>query len=173
MFGEDLLDGLADEQQAAPEDHIMLNELRIKCTMALLLCLDCDHRAAYVLGDILELEHMQAAEILDITSVNFRKRWSRARADVVGFTAVNCGLANPAAACSCRKRVPVALAQGRIGHSPDVHLSDAPAYSEVQAWAAQLQSQLVAAKLQRATGPLHSPQNYAKAVLKLIERPLN
>jgi RNA polymerase sigma factor (sigma-70 family) len=54
MFAEDLLDGIADEQAMAAEDHVMLNELRIRCTMAMLLCLDREHRAAYVLGDVLE-----------------------------------------------------------------------------------------------------------------------
>lgn len=56
-YSDDLLDGIADEQSAAPEDHVMLNELRLRCTMAMLLCLDRDHRAAYVLGDVLEFEH--------------------------------------------------------------------------------------------------------------------
>jgi RNA polymerase sigma factor (sigma-70 family) len=170
MFADDLLDGLADEGQAAPEDHIMLNELRIKCTMALLLCLDRDHRAAYVFGDILELEHVQSADILKISPVNFRKRLSRARASVLEATAANCGLANPSAACSCRKRLPVALAQGRVGHSPKAELSHKPSFSEVKTFAEKLQPQIAAAKLQRATGPLDSPKDYAESVLRLIER---
>jgi RNA polymerase sigma factor (sigma-70 family) len=171
IFADDLLDGLADERLTAPEDHVMLNEVRIKCTMALLLCLDRDHRAAYVLGDILELEHVEAAGILEITPANFRKRLSRARGSVQDFTAAKCGLANPTAACSCAKRLPAARAKGRVGQSPMPEFSGAPTYARVQADAERLQTELVATKLQQATGPLNSPKDFAKAVLTLIERP--
>ncbi|WP_162930106.1 RNA polymerase sigma factor [Pseudophaeobacter sp. EL27] len=171
MFADDLLSGIADEQIAAPEEHVMLNELRLKCTMAMLLCLDREHRAAYVLGDVLEFEHGAAADVLDITPGTYRKRLSRARARVQDFTAKTCGLASPAAPCSCRKRLPAAMAVGRIGSSPSSDLSDMPRFAEIQALASQTQTDLVAAKLQRATGPLRSPKDYAADVLKLVEPP--
>lgn len=171
MFADDLLDGLVDEQNMAPEDHVMLNELRLRCTMAMLLCLDRDHRAAYVLGEVLELDHAEAAEVLDISPGNFRKRLSRARARVQDFTAATCGLANPDAPCSCRKRLPAALASGRIGFSPSTELSEAPKFSEAKNLASKTQTDLVAAKLQRATGPLTSIKDYAAEVLRLIEPP--
>jgi RNA polymerase sigma factor (sigma-70 family) len=171
MFSEDLLNGLADESNAAPEDHIMLNELRIKCTMAMLLCLDRDHRAAYVLGEILELDHTEAASVLEISSGNFRKRLSRARLSVQDFTAATCGLAAPAAPCSCRKRLPAAMASGRVGTLQSNELSDAPNFDEVQKLASKTETGLIAAKLQRATGPLTPIKDYADAVLKIIEHP--
>ena len=157
MFADDLLDGIADEQHAAPEDHVMLNELRLRCTMAMLLCLDREHRAAYVLGDVLEFEHQAAAEALDITPGTYRKRLSRARSRVQDFTAKTCGLASPTAPCACKKRLPVAMAMGRIGTIPSADLQDAPRFGQIQAQASQTQADLVAAKLQRATGPLRSP----------------
>ncbi len=171
MFAEDLLDGIADEHSAAPEDHVMLNELRLRCTMAMLLCLDRDHRAAYVLGDVLEFEHGEAADVLDITPGTYRKRLSRARARVQEFTAKTCGLATPAAPCSCRKRLPAAMAVGRVGTSPSADLQRAPRFAEIEALASQTQTDLIAAKLQRATGPLTSPKDYAAEVLKLVEPP--
>lgn len=171
VFTDDLLDGIADEQNAAPEDHVMLNELRLRCTMAMLLCLDREHRAAYVLGDVLEFEHGAAADVLDITPGTYRKRLSRARSRVQDFTAKTCGLASPTAPCSCRKRLPAAMAMGRIGTSPSADLRDVPRFSEIQAQASQTQADLVAAKLQRAMGPLRSPKDYAVEVLKLVEPP--
>lgn len=169
MFSDDLLNGLADENAAAPEDHIMLNELRIRCTMAMLLCLDRNHRAAYVLGEILELDHAEASEILDITAASFRKRLSRARLSVQDFTAATCGLASSSAPCSCRKRLPTALAAGRVGASPSKDLADAPGFEAVQALASQTEADLIAAKLQRATGPLTPLKDYAADVLRLVE----
>lgn len=171
MFADDLLDGIADERNAAPEDHVMLNELRLRCTMAMLLCLDRDHRAAYVLGDVLEFEHTAAADILDITPGTYRKRLSRARARVQEFTAKTCGLATPTAPCSCRKRLPAAMSAGRVGTSPSPDLRNAPSFSEVQAQASQTQADLVVAKLQRATGPLTSPKDYAAEVLRIVDPP--
>lgn len=171
MFADDLLNGIADEKNKAPEDHVMLNELRLRCTMAMLLCLDREHRAAYVLGDVLEFDHAAAADVLDITPSTYRKRLSRARTRVQDFTAKACGLASPAAGCSCTKRLPAAMAMGRIGTSPSADLRDAPRFAEVEAMASQTQADLVAAKLQRATGPLNSPKDYAAQVLKLVEPP--
>lgn len=171
MFADDLLNGLADEDNAAPEDHVMLNELRVKCTMAMLLCLDREHRAAYVLGEVLEFDHAEASEVLEISPSNFRKRLSRARTGVQDFTASMCGLANPAAPCSCRKRLPVAMASGRIGTSPSSDLSQAPAFAEVKKLALRSQAVLTAAKLQRATGPLTPLKDYAAEVLKIIKPP--
>ena len=169
MFADDLLDGIADEHNAAAEDHVMLNELRLRCTMAMLLCLDSDHRAAYVLGDVLEFEHKAASEVLDITPSTYRKRLSRARASVQNFTTRICGLASVDAPCSCKKRLPTAMRKGCIGTSPSAGIRDAPLFSEVQALASQTQSDLIVAKLQRATGPLKSPKDYAAEVLKLVE----
>ena len=102
-FSEDLLNGLTDDHHAAPEDHVMLAELRVRCTMAMLLCLDRAHRAAYVLGEIFELDQTEAASILQVSASTYRKRLSRARKSVVDFTARTCGVANPSARCSCRK----------------------------------------------------------------------
>ncbi len=171
MFSDDLLYGLADDRNAAPEDHIMLNEMRIRCTMAMLLCLDRDHRAAYVLGEIMEFEHAEAASILGISPANFRKRLSRARSKVQDFTSASCGLANQTAACSCRKRLPVAMAQGRVGKTPSADLMNASDFQTVQTAVAKLEADLIVAKLQRATGDLNSPKDFAGTILKLVEPP--
>lgn len=171
MFSDDLLHGLADERNVAPEDHIMLNELRIRCTMAMLLCLDRNHRAAYILGEVLEFDHSEAAHILEISPANFRKRLSRARQRVQDFTAATCGLGGQPTACTCRKRLPTAIAQGRIGKFPTKELLEAPSFADVRAEAKRVETMLVAAKLQRATGPLKPQKDYAEAVLRLVTLP--
>ncbi|GAA6142741.1 RNA polymerase sigma factor [Hydrogenophaga sp. 5NK40-0174] len=170
-FGEDLLGGLVDEAQASPEDHIMLNELRLRCTMAMLLCLDPPHRAAYVLGEIIEFDHAEAAEALDISPGSFRKRLSRARSMVQAFTVEYCGLADTKARCTCRKRLPAAVAMGRVGTAPSAEFAQAPTFAEVEAQALHTQASLVAAKLQRATGPLTPLHDYAAEVLEVVNPP--
>jgi hypothetical protein len=80
----------------------------------MLLCLDRPHRLAYILGDILELDSREAADVLEIASATFRQRLSRARRAIVGFTMAKCGLVNRENACRCRRRVNSALESERI-----------------------------------------------------------
>lgn len=116
-FGEDLAEGLADGaawQEAEPERRLEIEEVKIGCSQAMLLCLDREHRLAYVLGEILELSGPEAAAVLEITPAAFRKRLSRARQRVEAFMRGHCGLANPASRCRCHKRVDRAKQLGRL-----------------------------------------------------------
>jgi len=168
MFEEDLMNGLADETATNAEDHVLLNELRIGCTMAMLLCLDRDHRAAYVLGDVLEFDHVQASAILQIAPATYRKRLSRARAKVIDFTARTCGMASPDAACACPRRLAAAQSANRVGHRT---YADAPDWAALRDQAHQTKAALVAGKLQRATGALEAPAALAARVLSLVDPP--
>lgn len=92
----------------------MLEEVRIGCTLALLHCLGREARLAYIVGEILELEHQEAAEVLGISTGAYRKRLSRARATVSDFVLGHCGLVNSNNACRCSKRVLRARELGRV-----------------------------------------------------------
>jgi RNA polymerase sigma factor (sigma-70 family) len=110
-FGADLLDGLA-----APEspDPVMIEEVKLGCTLAMLTCLDREHRLAYVLGDVFDLSHHDAAELCAITEDAYRQRLSRARRSLESFTESFCGLVSERAPCRCDKRVARAEELGRI-----------------------------------------------------------
>ena len=169
MFRSDLESGLSEAPSS--EDKVMLNELRISCTMAMLLCLGLKHRIAYVLGDILELDHGEAAEVLEISRENYRKRLSRARGDVVTFTSKNCGLANSRAKCSCPRRLPAAAAMGRVHPDRIVFArTGAPAYDEVVAQAKKVEGALTVLKLQTATPLYRSPQNLAGRIAEIVSQ---
>ncbi len=96
---------------------MLVNEVKVACTHGMLLCLDRQHRLAYVLGEILELSGEDAASILEISPVAFRKRLSRAREDMERFLQEHCGLADPTNRCRCAKLVPLALATGVVDPS--------------------------------------------------------
>ncbi len=171
-FRTDLESGLVPVHADTAEDVVMLNELRISCTMAMLLCLDLKHRIAYVLGDILELEHGDAANILGISKANYRKRLSRARGEVVAFTSSSCGVANEAAKCACPRRLPAALASGRVrsGHTAYA-LPDAPGYRDVLTQVKQAEGALRTLKLQNATPQFKSPQDLAARIAEIVAAP--
>ncbi|WP_085899636.1 RNA polymerase sigma factor [Kiloniella majae] len=182
LFKQDLETGLdpnvspaiaSSQTTTSGEDSIWLNELRISCTMAMLLCLDLKHRLAYVLGDILDFPQSEAAEILELSPANYRKRLSRARSEVVSFTSSNCGIANTKAKCSCPRRLPVARELGRIpekgsGISPAFALRDAPNYNTVVEDIQVLEEELRTIKLQRATPTFASPQDLAKKLVSVL-----
>src|SRR5438067_2055376 len=54
-FGKDLEEGLEDQAQR-PGDALLLQEIRVGCTLGMLLCLDRTHRITYILGEILEID---------------------------------------------------------------------------------------------------------------------
>ncbi|WP_422040453.1 RNA polymerase sigma factor [Roseibium sp.] len=114
MFAADLETGLVADPPDAPDQVLLLNELRVSCTMAMLLCLSMDLRLAYVLGDVFELDQSEASQILELAPATYRKRLSRARAEVIAFTSRHCGLVGENTKCSCRKRLPAALEAGRV-----------------------------------------------------------
>jgi len=113
-FAEDLAEGLSDSPFKGPDVTLMLEEVRIGCTLALLQCLGREARLAYIVGEILELEHQEAAEVLGISTDAYRKRLSRARATVSDFVLGHCGLVNSNNACRCSKRVLRAKELGRV-----------------------------------------------------------
>ncbi|WP_417455432.1 RNA polymerase sigma factor [Kiloniella sp.] len=182
IFKQDLESGLDPKSSssdtlspnmASGEDRIWLNELRVSCTMAMLLCLDLKHRLAYVLGDILDFPQSEAAEILDLSTANYRKRLSRARNEVVDFTSRNCGIANSKAKCSCPRRLPAARKLGRIpekgsGSSPAYALQNAPDYIAVIEDVQALEAELQTIKLQRATPTFSSPQDFADKLTTVL-----
>jgi RNA polymerase sigma factor (sigma-70 family) len=112
-FSEDLADGLSSDGPTEVERSLLIEEVKIACTLGMLQWLDRPHRLAYVLGEILELPGPEAAEALDIAPELFRKRLQHARAAIEAFTRVHCGLVSDSAACGCHRRVPAAIRLGR------------------------------------------------------------
>jgi RNA polymerase sigma factor (sigma-70 family) len=116
-FGADLLEGLADNPGNEPDQAVLVEEVKIGCTQAMLLCLDRDERIAYILGDVFELRSEDAGEILEVEPATFRKRLSRARNRLREFMRAYCGLMNSEAPCSCARRVAPAIRLGRVDPS--------------------------------------------------------
>ncbi|MGE5102156.1 MAG: RNA polymerase sigma factor [Deltaproteobacteria bacterium] len=115
-FGESLRNGASDPPagwESDPEQRLLLEEVKIGCTTAMLLCLTRDERIAYILGDVFEFSSDEAAAVLSVSAAAFRQRLSRARAALRAFMAAECGLVADAAPCRCRRRVRAAVATGR------------------------------------------------------------
>ncbi|MBV62034.1 MAG: RNA polymerase subunit sigma-70 [Nevskiales bacterium] len=168
-FREDLHSDLVSDPTPSDEEGLLLSELRISCTMAMLLCLDLKHRIAYVLGDVFEFDHSEAAEILSISKVNFRQRLSRARSQVVAFTSAHCGVANENAKCSCPRRLPAALNLGRINKERLVYAQNYGAsYEDVMNQARAVEKSLRALILQRSIPVLNCPEDLGVMLADIV-----
>ena len=173
-FGEELAEGLA-EPQARPEieESLLLEEIRIGCTLGMLVCLDRPHRLAYIVGDILELDHREASMVLRVEPATFRKRLSRARADLVAFTRAHCGIVNPRNVCRCRKRIDHALQTGcvqpqNLRFAQD--LNSPNQFEGVVRAIAKLEESRQLVALYRAQPEFRSSDNFVQSVRRLIDR---
>jgi RNA polymerase sigma factor (sigma-70 family) len=114
-FAEDLATGLDEPYDAGDiDDALLAEEVKVGCSQAMLLCLDREHRIAYVLGEVFELDSRDAAYTLGVTPAAYRKRLQRARERVQAFVAAHCGIVDPANSCRCRRRIGTAIAQARV-----------------------------------------------------------
>lgn len=105
-IAEEIDIGLASQwsrSTSEAEMNLLIEEMLISCTQGILLCLDRDHRLAYILGEIFEVSGEQGGYILDITPVAFRKRLSRGRKRLNHFMENNCSLINSSNPCTCEK----------------------------------------------------------------------
>lgn len=168
-FRDDLHAGLIADPGPSPEDQVALSELRISCTMAMLLCLDVKHRMAYVIGEVLEFDQGEAVEILCISKENYRQRLARARSKVEAFTSQYCGISNAAAKCFCPRRLLSAQKSGRISRdSPNFgHLSQL-GFDEFVRKARSVEVSLRTITLQRAMPEFHSPEDFGSEILSII-----
>lgn len=64
----------------SPDALLLVEEAKIGCTSAMLLCLDREQRLAYVLGEIFGVTDRLGAELLEISARTFGRSW-RARGE--------------------------------------------------------------------------------------------
>ncbi len=111
----------AAEDSTSPESLSIARELRLRCTQAMLLCLDRSLRLAFLLGDVFALSSDEAAEVLEVTPATYRKRLSRARQRLFAFLQNWCGVYRADNPCRCERQVAAATKRGVVDpHSLDL-----------------------------------------------------
>jgi hypothetical protein len=83
----------------------------------MLMCLDRRQRLAFVLGEIFGVTSEQGAEIMEISSANFRQLLTRARRDLYQFMQNKCGLVNATNPCRCTKKAGAFMRNGWLDPS--------------------------------------------------------
>ena len=105
----DALDRTADTDLLAEgfqpaEIPALVEEAKVGCMTAMLLCLDRRQRLVFTLGEILGVTDRVGAELLEVTPDHFRQLLSRARRDLYSFMNRKCGLVNERNPCRCARK---------------------------------------------------------------------
>jgi RNA polymerase sigma factor (sigma-70 family) len=173
-FGDSLIETLAPpggERADDAEQSLLIEEVKIGCTLAMLQCLDRPHRLAYVLGDIMELSGPEAAEALDISPELFRKRLQHARAAVVSFTKAHCGLVSDAAPCRCHRQVGSAVKAGRVDVQQLAFARSRSSFEEAKAQVRRVDEARWALEVHRTSHPRTSSVDFARRLIQTFDEP--
>ena len=169
QFRDNLTEGLSVEDATDSEQSLLIEEVKVGCTLAMLQCLDRPQRLAYVLGDIMELSGPEAAEVLEISPDLFRKRLQLARATVLSFTKAYCGLASDAAPCRCNRQVAGALRDGRINAHQLTFAKNRSSFEETRALVRQVDEARWALEVHRTSHPKASSVDFARRLIAVID----
>jgi len=169
-FAENLAEGL---QPAGPDDtehSVLIEEVKVACTTAMLQCLDRPHRLAYVLGELMDFSGPEAAEALGISPALFRKRLQHARRAIVEFTKTHCGLASDTAACRCNRRVSPAAIANPDSSQPVLFACRATSFQETRALVRHVDEARWASEVHRSSQPRASSIDFAHRLMDAFDR---
>lgn len=168
-FAQDLIEGLGPEAPAETERSLLIEEVKVGCTLGMLQCLDRPRRLAYVLGEILELPGQEAAEALEISPVLFRKRLQHAWAAILLFTRKHCGLVSDEAACSCNRQVPAALSAGKVRADSCDFAAHASSFQQARLIVRQVDEARRGLAVHRTSHPRASSVDFARRLIATLD----
>jgi len=164
---------LPDPRTTSAEVRLLVTEAMLSCVSGMLLCLDREQRLTYILGAILGVSDTVGAELLEISSENFRQRLARARRDLHSFMDDKCGLVNRANPCRCAKKTRGFIQAGHVDpehllfaqeHIRQVHEVVPQAYQTIRT----LDDQYADIYRQH---PFYEPPDFAPMLRQLVESP--
>lgn len=170
-LADGLEDGLQPTSAGDSDESLLIEEVKVGCSLAMLQCLDRPHRAAYVLGEIMELSGPEAADVLAISAALFRKRLQHAREAVLAFTKTHCGLVSDSAPCQCHRRV-LSAAIGDAGEASPIQFAGrSTSFREARALVRQVDEARWALEVHRSSQPRASSIDFAQRLLDAIDSP--
>jgi RNA polymerase sigma factor (sigma-70 family) len=163
-----------DEGSLPVDVRLVVEEAKVGCLMAMLLCLDRDHRMAFVLGEIFEASDTVSAEVLGISPDNARQRLARAQQQLREFLTGRCGLLDEAGPCHCERKTRGFIQQGIVDPNrlcfTDVHLDRTREGAPARSRALQGYVEEAYANLLRSQ-PMAEASDLAEILRRMLERP--
>ena len=163
-----------DEGSLPVDVRLVIEEAKVGCLMAMLLCLDREHRMAFVLGEIFEASDAVAAEVLGISADNARQRLARARQQLRQFLTGRCGLLDETGSCHCARKTQGFIRQGIVDphrlRFTQVHLDRARAEAPARTRELQGYVERAYADLLRSQ-PMAETADFAEVLRHLLDQP--
>lgn len=155
------------------EMNTIVNEVKVSCMMGMLLCLNREQRLVFILGVIFQVTDKVAAEILDITRDNYRKKLSRARKDIFSFMHDKCGLMNKDNPCKCEKKTKALVDCGYV--NPDkmlFNISYVRSVENVIEHKTERLDELIGDRIGELfrENPFNDPPDFAANIRKILEQ---
>ncbi|HAY35264.1 MAG TPA: RNA polymerase sigma factor [Ignavibacteria bacterium] len=105
---------LPDKDSVPVDVALLIEETKIGCMNAMLLCLDREQRLVFILGSLFGVNDTTGSEILGISRDNFRQKLARARKDLSNFMSNKCGLIDKKNPCHCNKKTKLMIDAGHV-----------------------------------------------------------
>ena len=117
QFGNSL-DTIKDEDISSHhfqvEEKLLVEEAKLSCMKAMLLCLDREQRMIFIIGELFEISDIIGAEIMEISRENFRVKLHRAKQQLYSFMDNKCGLINTKNPCRCSRKTVSFIRMGYV-----------------------------------------------------------
>jgi RNA polymerase sigma factor (sigma-70 family) len=157
---------LPDESLLPIGHGLLVEEAKLGCITAMLMCLDRRQRLAFVLGEVFGVTSEQGAEIMEVSPANFRQLLVRARQDLYQFMHNKCGLVNTANPCRCTKKAGAFMRNGWL--DPNRRQFTAERLAAVRDAASDRLDELQAAQRAYAEVYRDTPLTNAPAIIERI-----
>jgi RNA polymerase sigma factor (sigma-70 family) len=168
-MADNLTEGLDLAAPSETEESLLIEEVKIGCSMGMLQCLDRSHRIAYILGELLELSGPEAAEALAISPALFRKRLQEAREAIVNFTKRYCGLVSDAAPCRCNRLLPKLVRIGRVNPEVCGYAAKKASFLQTRAMVRGVEEARWALQVHRTSSPRASTVDFARQLSAILD----
>lgn len=166
---EAIMAGLSPEAPPETERSLVIAEVKAACTLGMLQCLDRPRRAAYILGEIMELPGPEAARVLGIAPALFRKRLEQARAAMQAFLKSHCGLVSDTVPCRCNRLVPRIQQAGALPAGGMRLASSETSFAELRANVRRVEAARQALEVHRTTQPPAASVSFARRLMAALE----
>jgi len=169
QLAEDVVSGLKDAALPEAEQSLLVEEVKIGCSMGMLQCLDREHRLAFILGDCMEMQGPEAAEIQQISPELFRKRLQLARAKMLRFMKSYCGLVSDTAPCHCNRQIPAFPQTSKICSQGCSYATTPVSFEQSRAMVRQVEEARWALQVHHTNNPLPASVNFARQLLVILD----
>ena len=168
-FSEGLTSRLIAADTAKANQAFLIEDIKIGSTLGMLQCLDRPHRAAYILGEIMQLPGAEAAEALRISPALFRKRLQRSRETILSFTRTYLGFAASSANRRPDRQNELIRGKRTTRRASGKSTTSDASLESIHSVIKQVDHARSALEIHKVNYPRRSSVDFARSIMKMLE----